>query len=588
VRVEDILCGSALLAMTLLPVLEMALRASIGVGIPGAVEYTQHLGLWVGFAGAIVAARERKHLSLVSHSVTFDNPKWRTIRWLNLTVSAAVAFSLAWASLQFIVSETQSPLRVAGWLPVWLAVTVLPAAFFLIAIRFGLDAGTPRLRALSLVTAAALAAGFAIPGSADASLTLPCALLLVVGGAVGVPIFVVLGGITLLLFHGDGIPVAALPVETYRLVVSPSISAIPLFTLTGFLLAHGGAAVRLVRLFRALFGCLPGGAVVAATLVCAFFSAFTGASGITILALGGLLLPALMQSGTTERFSLGLVTSTGSIGLLFPPSLAVILYAVVAEVPIPDLFRAGALPGLLLVAAIAGFGVVAARRAHVAAEPFDRREALAALHESRWELGLPVVVMVALFGGFASLIEAAAISAVYALVVGTCVHRDVHPIRDLGTILVRCAALLGGVFAIIGVAMGLTNYLVDAMVPMKLVAWVQAHVESRVVFLLALNLLLLIVGCLMDVFSAIFIVLPLIIPASALFGIDPLHLGIIFLINLEIGYLTPPVGMNLFLASYRLERPVLEIYRSVLPFLAVLFAVLLLVTFVPALTLGAT
>ncbi len=466
---------------------------------------------------------------------------------------------------------------------------MLPIAFALTGAHFVARAGdripphVVRLRRGGIVGVVPSRRRRGLPGFAVCSVVGALAL----GAVIGLPIFVMLGGIALVLFYGDGVPTAAIPVEIYRLVVSPSIPAIPLFTLTGFVLASGNAAQRLVRLFDALFGWLPGGTVVAATLVCAFFSAFTGASGVTILALGGLLLPALRASGARESFSVGLITTTGSIGLLFPPSLAVILYGVVAQVPIPDLFRAGALPGVLLVAAISLYSVAASRGRSVSAGTFDARAARRALWECRYELMLPVVVLIALFGGFATLIEAAAISAFYVIVIEVFVRRDVSLRADLQRELVRCATLLGGVFAIIGVAMGLTNFLVDAMIPMKLVAWVGAHVESRIVFLLMLNALLLIVGCLMDIFSAIIVVLPLIIPASRLFGIDPLHLGVIFLLNLEIGYLTPPVGMNLFLASYRLDKPIIEIYRSVVPFLAVLVAVLLIVTFVPALVIGA-
>jgi len=271
--------------------------------------------------------------------------------------------------------------------------------------------------------------------------------------------------------------------------------------------------------------------------------------------------------------------------LLFPPSLAVILYGVVAHVPIPDLFRAGALPGALMVGAMCAFGIAKCRGAETTR--FDAKELAQAVWESRFELLLPVVVLVALFGGFATTIEAAAISSLYALGVETLVHRDFKVHRDLANVLTRCATLLGGVFAIIGVAMGLTNYLVDAMVPMKLVAWLAEHVHSRLAFLLMLNALLLVAGCVMDVFSAIFVVLPLVVPASQLFHVDSLHLAVIFLLNLEIGYLTPPIGMNLFLASYRLERPMLEICRSVWPFALVLGAVLLLVTFCPMLVIGA-
>ena len=574
--IEQTICALALLGMVALPIADKTLRAVASVGVPGAVEYTQHLSLWVGFFGAVIAARRGSHLSLAPPADEARRPR---LAFAIATATAIVAFCLAHASWRFVASQLHAPARIGGWLPVAVAASVLPIAFALIGVHSTARMRRRSRRVVALGAALAIATAFAWLGSAAEHLVWPLVALLALGALLGLPIFAVLGGIALVCFFGDGVPAAALPVETYRLVVSPTIPAIPLFTLTGFILASGHAAERLVRLFRALLGWLPGGTAIAATVVCAFFSAFTGASGVTILALGGLLLPALRASGASERFSVGLVTSTGSIGLLFPPSLAVILYGVVAHVPIPDLFRAGALPGVLLVGAMCAFGVAQCRGAPTTA--FDANALVRALWESRFELLLPVIVLVALFGGFATTIEAAAISTLYALGVETLVHRDFRVRRDLANVLTRCATLLGGVFAIIGVAMGLTNYLVDAMVPMKLVGWVASHVESRLVFLLLLNVLLLIVGCLMDIFSAIFVVLPLIIPASELLHVDPLHLAIVFLVNLEIGYLTPPVGMNLFLASYRLERPIVEIYRSVLPFLAVLFLVLVIVTFVP-------
>jgi TRAP-type C4-dicarboxylate transport system permease large subunit len=340
------------------------------------------------------------------------------------------------------------------------------------------------------------------------------------------------------------------------------LPAIPLFTLAGFVLTGSQAGVRLVRLFRALCAWLPGGMAVMTILVCAFFSSFAGASGVLILALGGLLLPALTSSGYPDRFSLGLVTGSGSTGLLLPPSLAVILFAVVAHVSILDMFIAGLLPALLMIA-------------------FDAREAGAALWGAKWELLIPVVALVGIFGGVTTFNEAAALTAVYTLFVEGIIHREIRPMRDLPRILTECAALVGGVFVILGVAMGLTNYLVDAQVPDQLAAWTEAHVSSRLLFLLALNLMLLLVGCLMDIFSAIAIVVPLLLPISRHFGIEPLHLGIIFIANLELGYLTPPVGMNLFLAAFRFDRPLPEIARSVLPILGILFVTVLAVTYLP-------
>jgi C4-dicarboxylate transporter DctM subunit len=340
-----------------------------------------------------------------------------------------------------------------------------------------------------------------------------------------------------------------------------------------------------VHLFRALLGWMPGGLAIVTTLVCAFFTTFTGASGVTILALGGLMLPVLLKGGYMEGFSIGLLTAGGSLGLLFPPSLAVILYGVVAQTPIPDLFRAGIIPGLLMVAAICIFGVREGVRLKTNRQSFRGRDVAVALWESKWEIFLPILALVLILGGFCTLIEAAAITAVYALLTVTMIHNDLHITRDVPQILSECAALVGGVFIILGVAMGLTNYLVDAEVPMKAASWVQLHIQSRTLFLLFLNLFLLLVGCLMDIFSAVAVVLPLILPISEVFDIHPLHLGMIFLANLELGYLTPPVGMNLFLASYRFDKPLLHVYHHAVPFVLLLLGVVLLITYVPSLAL---
>ncbi|HSD51315.1 MAG TPA: TRAP transporter large permease subunit, partial [Candidatus Methylomirabilis sp.] len=501
-------------------------------------------------------------------------------------VSVAVATSLLWASLQFVRAEMESPAIVAGWIPIWAAQAILPAAFAVILLRLVAEAGAWQARLLaSLGIVAAVVIGFPLAAYAG-QFRWVLITALIAAAILGAPIFVVLGGAALVLFLADGVQVASIPVETYRIMVSPLIPTIPLFTLAGYLLAEGGASRRLVRLFRALFGWMPGGLAIAATLVCGFFTTFTGASGVTILAVGGLLLPTLLQNGYPERFSVGLLTGTGSIGLLFPPSLAVILYAVVARIPIPDLFKASILPGIIMVSVVCLSGVREAFRSKVPRPAFDLREAAAAVWASRWDILLPIIAFVGIFGGFTTLIEAAAVTVVYALMVETVIYRDLHVTRDLPRVLIKCVTLIGGVFIILGVAMGLTNYLVDAEVPAKAALWVQGNIQSRVLFLLTLNIFLLIVGCLMDIFSAIVVVVPLILPISRVFNIDPLHLGVIFLANLELGYLTPPVGMNLFLASYRFERPLVEVYRYALPFLLILAAVVLLITYVPSLTLG--
>jgi len=582
---EDALAAAALLLMAFLPAIEPVLRKLFDVGIPGTSGYVENLTLWVAYLGVMVATREKRHLSLSTGMVKLPPSMGRVAKGFVDFLSTAVAAGLFWASLEFIRAEMGVAVRIGGWLPASLAEAILPIAFGVMVLRFGFQAshGWDRVIALLGIPAAA-AIGFLFAPHAD-DLLWPGIALLGAAALLGAPIFVALGGAALLLFFAEGVPVAAIPVETYRVVVSPSLPTIPLFTLAGYLLAEGGASQRLVRLFRAWFAWLPGGAAIATTLVCAFFSTFTGASGVTILALGGLLLPVLIKSGYSERFAVGLVTSTGSIGLLLPPSLAVILYGVVAHISIPELFKAAVGPGLLMIGSVCAYSVFKGFRMSAARSSFDLREALAALWDAKWEMLVPLVALFGIFGGFSTLTEAAAITVVYVIFAESIVHRELQLMRDFPKVLVKSATLIGGVFVILGVAMGLTNYLIDADVPVHAAAWAKYHIESRIVFLLVLNLFLLIVGCL-DGFSAIIIAVPLVQPISAAFGIHPLHLAIVFLVNLELAYLTPPLGMNLFLASYRFERPLASIYRSAAPFVAVLLAVLLLVTYWPALVIG--
>jgi tripartite ATP-independent transporter DctM subunit len=585
-RVERIIAGAALLLAALLPVIELLLRGLFHSGIPGSTGYVQNLALWIAFLGAMAASREGAHLSLATRDMLPPAVE-RPAHLFTNTIATAVAAALAWASFEFVRSEWESPGRIGGWMPQWCVEAILPFAFAVIAIRFFLRSGGRRERSLVGIGLLLLAAAlWILPAESDFVRWTGLALLLV-AMPLGAPIFVILGGAALVLFYAEGVPIASIPVETYRSVVSPSIPTLPLFTLTGFLLAEGGSSDRLVRLFNALLGWLPGGLAIAATLVCAFFTSFTGASGVTILALGGVLMPVLVRSGYREGFSLGLITATGSIGLLFPPSLPVILYAVVAHVPIPDLFRAAFLPGVLLVGAVVLLSVRESIAARAERPPFRVGEAAAALWECKWELLLPVIVLVGMFGGFCTLVEAAAHSAVYSLVIESVVNRELTLTGDLPRVLTRCMVMIGAVLVILGVAMGLTNYLVDAEIPMRAATWVEATVHSRALFLLALNVFLLIAGCLMDIFSAIVVVVPLILPISQVFGVDPLHLGVIFLANLELGYLHPPVGLNLFLSSSRFGVPLWTVVVQTLPFLLALAVVVLLVTYVPWFTLGA-
>lgn len=583
-RAEDALGALSLIAVAVLPLAEMAVRRLAGRGVPGSGPLIQHLTLWIAFVGAALAAREGRLLALASGELLPARLR-APARALAGVVGAAVSSGLARASWIFLVEERQFGSTFGPGLPVWVALLVLPLAFALIAWRLAWGAGESWVpRAVGLAGAAI---GWWVAGT-ELLAGLPAwpgLVLLLVATVAGLPIFATIGGAALLLFLAGGIPAAAVPVETYSLSVSATLPAIPLFTLAGFLLAEGTTSQRLLRLFRAWMGWLPGGTAIVCALVCAFFTVLTGGSGVTILALGALLFGALQAEGYGDRFSLGLLTSSGALGLLWPPALPLILYAVVAGVPVDHLFLAGIVPGTLLVALIAAWGVMTARRRGTERQRFVPAEARAALWEAKWELLLPPFVLLAVFGGFATLIEASALTVLYCFLVQILAHRDVSLRRDMPRVLKQCVVLLGGVLVILGVAKGFTNYLVDAQVATMLVEWAEANIGSRLLFLLALNLLLLLVGCLMDIFSAIVVVVPLILPLAAAFGVDPLHLGILFVANLELGYLTPPVGLNLFLASYRFERPLLEVARSVIPALLLLALGVLLITYVPAMTL---
>lgn len=409
------------------------------------------------------------------------------------------------------------------------------------------------------------------------------ALILAVAGA---PLFAVLAAISMGSFHGAEIPIVAVIVELYRMAAQPTLLAIPLFTFAGYLLADSGAPKRLVRVSHALFGWMPGGLAVVALVTCSFFTAFTGASGVTIVALGGLLFPVLLRDGYPQRFSLGLMTSSGSLGLLFPPSLPIILYAMIAEISVDKLFAAGVLPGFVLVLVLSAYSFHIASKSKMKTFKFEFKEAAGALKEAGWELPLPVIIIVGIYGGFFTATEAAAITAFYLIIVEVFIHRDIHPVKDLPRITRDSTVLVGGILLILGSALGLTNYLIDAEVPYILFDWIQQFITSKWAFLIALNLFLLVVGALMDIFSAIIVVVPLILPIAKEFGVEPIHLGIIFLMNLEIGFCTPPVGLNLFIASFRFKRPILELYRSTLPFLGIMILVLILITYWEGLSLA--
>jgi len=401
----------------------------------------------------------------------------------------------------------------------------------------------------------------------------------------GMPLFTVLGSFGLLGFHAMHINASAVAVEMYRLAEAPLLIAIPMFTFAGYLLAESRAPERLVTVSRAALGWLPGGLALVALVACALFTAFTGASGVTIIAVGGLLMPALIADRYDRRFVDGLLTTSGSLGLLLPPSLPIILYGYVASTSVDKLFAAGFVPGLLLVVVLGAYAARVAKRSGAGRQAFSWAELRRAVRGAAWELPLPLVVIGGIYSGKVTLTEAASLTAMYALVVEVLVYRDIKP-RDLPRILTESMVLVGGILVILATALALTNYFITAEVPTRLFDWIQQYVHSKAVFLVLLNVFLLIVGCLMDIFSAILVVVPLIAPVAAGYAVDPVHLGIIFLLNLEIGYSTPPVGLNLFIASLRFGRPVVDLYRASLPFLALYILVLVVTTYVPGLSLG--
>jgi C4-dicarboxylate transporter DctM subunit len=410
------------------------------------------------------------------------------------------------------------------------------------------------------------------------------ALLAIFFLLIGIPIFVVICGLTLYLFFSSGIDLSAIIIEMHRMATTPVLVAIPLFTFAGYLLSESGASRRLIRLSNALLGWLPGGLSVIALITCAVFTALTGATGLTIIALGGILLPAMTRAKYPEVFSLGLLTTSGTLGLLFPPSLPLIIYAIVSKVRIDQLFIAGILPGILLVVLLSVFSITRAVQTGVPKTRFQVAEVFSALREALWELPLPLVVLGGIYSGKFAVSEAAAITAVYVLLVEVIVYRDIGW-KDLPEIMKKSMVLVGAVLIILGAAMGFTNYLIDAEIPKQLLTLFKTHIESKILFMIVLNLFLLAVGCTMGIFSALVVVVPLLSPIAQAYGIDPIHLGIIFLANLEIGASIPPLGINLFIASIRFERPVLRLYVASLPFIAMLLIALALITYIPWMSL---
>ena len=589
-RLERVLVTVFLLAMIALPAASTLARRFLGRELPGASVLAQHITLWVGFLGAMLASASDRHLALSTLGVIPDG-RWRRLgHAFNHAAGAAACALMAWASILLVKAEWGSQGEVAFGIRVAWSQLVMPAGFAVMAIRFIWMAGRDERpwaarAAAALAAVAAFGLGWATPGTGLATALI---LLTLVAFLLGAPVFVAMSGVAMALFFRDGGPVgiAAVPTATFNLVSSSTLPAIPLLTVAGYVLAEGGAARRLVRAYKGFFGWMPGGVAVMAAFVCALFTTFTGASGVTILALGGLILPALLEEGYPEGFSLGLVTAAGSLGLLFPPSLPVILYAVVAGAPIDHLFIGGFVPGLLMILLVAAYGIAVGVKVKAPRQRFEPREAFRALWGAKWDLGLPTLVVISVASGYATIVESSALAAAYSIIVETAVFREVHPLRDLPRVLSHAATLVGSVVLLLGTALGVTSWFVDAEIPAQLVAWMTGHIQSPALFLLMLNVVLLVLGSVLEIYSAIVVLAPLVAPLGVAYGVEPIHLGVVFLANLELGFLFPPMGLNLFLSAQRFRQPLPKLYKHAFPFLLIMSAGVLAITYLPAITTG--
>ncbi|NDY89840.1 TRAP transporter large permease subunit [Ideonella livida] len=593
---DEVLAGLALALMVGIPLAEMLARPLLGAGVQNASVLVQHLGLLMTMAGALAAERHG-HLSALGSSLA----RWGTarvqagVRALVLAGTGTLCGLLAGASARLVQSEMQAPQPLAYGMAVWWVQAAMPLGFAWLGLQFTRRVEVrPTGWALPLRVLPALGAWAAwsvggMDGAGPAAPPLlPGALCLLVLLLAGAPVFAILGGLALLLFWHEGLPLASVALSHYQITVNASLPALPLYTLAGLVLARTQAAQRLSALFVALFGGGARGTVVAAALLCSAFTAFTGGSGVTILALGGLLLPLLRQAGYPEQRGIGLVTSASALGVLLAPSVPLILYAVIARVPIAEMFLAGVVPALLMVVVLLVLGGFLRRDAGTAPAPAsapDARAALRAAWIARWELAAPAVALGSLLGGWATPVESAALTAAYALFTQAVLRRELGA-AAVGRVLAESAQIIGGVMLILGMALALTNFLVDAGIPDLAVDWVQSAIPDRTLFLVALCAFLFVAAALMEIYAAIVVLVPLLLPLARAYGLDPLHFGIIFLAAMEAGFLCPPAGMNLYFASAMFRQPLRTVAVSVLPAMGAIFVGTVLIALVPPLATG--
>ena len=606
-KTERVVCIAAMVSLVLIAAAEV-LAKLFGNTVPSSNVLLIHFLLLLGLFSGMYTAGTKEHLSIVLIQYIKSEKVRHVITLATGFIAVFVCTIIAWSSVSFIKIAIRPVL--VGFIPNVVFILAMPLAFGVMALRFAMQMGLPGLSlarrcilplaALVLGSAAAFPViakivwGFDAPDLAYDLIDLfydglfrfqlPLVILLIAAALMGAPLFTVIAGIALVMIQSAGGEAEAVNNSIFSALTDSNIIAIPLFTITGFLLSESRAGERLVRSFRSLFSWIPGGMIIVTVVLCAFFTSFTGASGVTILALGGILYTVLKdKSFYPERFTIGLLTSAGWIGLLFPPSLPIILVGATARTSIIHMFLGALIPGAILVIVMIVMGITVSVKVKIPVEPFRFGSALSSLKVSALEMLLPVFLLVGFFSGILSIVEIGAVSVIYVFIVEVLIYKDIK-IADLSRVFYKALPIIGGLLSIIAAAKALSFAIIDTQAPENFAHWMQSAVESKYLFLLLLNLGLLAIGCFMDIFSAILVVLPLIAPLGVVYGIDPVHLGVIFLINMGASFLTPPVGINLFLASYRFERPFTQICRYVLPFFLVQLAVVFLVTYIPILS----
>jgi len=588
-RAIDWLCLFLFLILISFPIFQILGRYISFFSIPASQEIVQHMTLWIGFIGAVIAARSNKLLSVVREPVFDSSAKVNWPKFFVHVFSLSIVFVLSISYLKMIQIGFQYPDYIAPYIPTWFAQSIIPVGLILIWYQMIMTCSTD-LKYRVLLTVISIIPTIILYfwqfPLANPLLLWTKVLFAISLVAFGLPIFILLASLSIFFFLSEPSEwatnydlISTISDSAYRIVVSPTLAAIPIFTLAGYILAESNISERLIRFFKASLGWLPGSTVLIVVLLCAFFTALTGGSGVTILALGAILYPILIHDGYSKQFSLGIITTAGSLGLLFPPSLPAIIYSVTAGINPLELFKQALIPAIFLMSIMFFYGLYKRPKSKKIGR-FVFNDAFETAKIAKWEIAIPLLIILSLFSGFATLVESAALLVLYVLTVELYIFKDIS-FKNLPKIIIDCSTLVGGVLIILGFAMGFTGYLVDAQIPLKILNFVQSTISSKIIFLLALNILLLIVGCLMDVFSAIIVVVPLIAPLATYFGIDPFHLAIIFIANLELGYITPPVGMNLYLSSYRFEKDMPTIYSATLPFFFIRLIGVILITYIP-------